>query len=210
MLARLFVIVGGLLVLALTAALVGPYFVDWTSYRADFEREASAILGRKVTVEGEASARLLPFPSVTFSDVVGRRRRRTASRRMTVETFSMDAELAPFLRGEFLIFDMRLVRPKAHDRHRRRRHGRLGDAPLGAVRRRAQITLEKLTITEGQIALRHAASGRTHLLTEINTEVSAKSLAGPWRVDGTLQARRHAHGASRFRPARSTRTAQCG
>ena len=31
---------------------------------------------------------------------------------MTVETFSMDAELAPFLRGEVLIFDMRLVRPK--------------------------------------------------------------------------------------------------
>ena len=32
---------------------------------------------------------------------------------MTIEKFSMDAELAPFMRGEFLIFDMRLVRPKA-------------------------------------------------------------------------------------------------
>ena len=50
MLARLFVFFGGLIVLALTAALVGPYFIDWTSYRADFEREASAILGRKVKV----------------------------------------------------------------------------------------------------------------------------------------------------------------
>jgi hypothetical protein len=46
MLARLFVIFGGLLVLALCAALVVPYFIDWTGYRADFEREASAILGR--------------------------------------------------------------------------------------------------------------------------------------------------------------------
>ena len=60
MLVRLFVIVGGLLVLALTAALVGPYFVDWTSFRADFERQASAILGRQVTVEGEAEARCCP------------------------------------------------------------------------------------------------------------------------------------------------------
>ena len=58
MLARLFVFFGGLIVLALTAALVGPYFIDWTSYRADFEREASAILGRKVKVEGAAT--LLP------------------------------------------------------------------------------------------------------------------------------------------------------
>ena len=69
MLARLFVFFGGLLVLALTAALVGPYFIDWTNYRAKFEREASVILGRQVTVEGAATARLLPFPSVTFSDV---------------------------------------------------------------------------------------------------------------------------------------------
>ena len=62
-------IFGGLFVLALTAALVVPYFVDWSSYRAGFEREASAILGRKVTVHGEATATILPFPSVTFSDV---------------------------------------------------------------------------------------------------------------------------------------------
>ena len=55
--------------MAFTLALVGPYFIDWTSYRADFEREASLILGRQVKVEGDATARLLPFPSVTFSDV---------------------------------------------------------------------------------------------------------------------------------------------
>ena len=82
---------------------------------------------------------------------------------MTVETFSMDAELAPFMRGEFLIFDMRLVQAEGDDRHRRRRHGRLGDAAVGAVRR-GQISLEKLTVTEGQSAMRHAASGRTHRL----------------------------------------------
>ena len=100
-----------MIVLALTAALVGPYFVDWTSYRADFEREASRILGRKVTVEGDARARLLPFPSLTFTNVT------VASAEpgvpaMTVDEFSMDAELAPFMRGEVLIFDMRLVRPE--------------------------------------------------------------------------------------------------
>ena len=141
--------------LALTAALVGPYFVDWTSYRADFEREASAILGRKVTVEGDASARLLPFPSVTFSDVsVGGSSNAPA---MTIETFSMDAELAPFLRGEFLIFDMRMVRPRAT----------VDVAADGTVDwtvrpstpfRASQISLERLTVTEGQITVRHAAS----------------------------------------------------
>lgn len=185
MLARLFVIFGGLFVLVLCAALVVPYFVDWTGYRAEFEREASAILGRKVTVQGDATARLLPFPSVTFSNVTvaGGPNGQPA---MTVETFSMDAELAPFLRGEVLIFDMRLVRPQAT----------IDIASNGtvdwAMRPSSpfdlnQISIEKLTVTEGQIKLSHAAGGRSHLISEINSTISAKSLAGPWRMDGTLR-----------------------
>lgn len=185
MLARLFVIIGGLLVLVLTAALVAPYFIDWTGYRADFEREASAILGRSVKVQGEARARILPFPSVTFTDVaVGGGSGGEPA--MTVEEFSMDAELAPFMRGEFLIFDMRLVRPKvtvAVDADGRIDWAMRPSSPFNP----AQIAIEKLTITEGQVRIRHAASGRDHLLSEVNTEISAKSLDGPWRVEGSLR-----------------------
>ena len=185
MLARLFVIFGGIFVLVLCAALVVPYFVDWTGYRAEFEREASAILGRKVTVRGDATARLLPFPSVTFSNVAvaGGPDGQPA---MTVETFSMDAELAPFLRGEVLIFDMRLVRPKATI-------DIAADGTVDWAMRPSspfdlnQIAIEKLTVTDGEIALRHAAGGRSHLVSEINSTISAKSLAGPWRMDGTLR-----------------------
>ncbi|MGI6856665.1 AsmA family protein [Mesorhizobium sp. 1B3] len=185
MLARLFVFIGGLVVLALTLALVGPYFINWTSYRASFEREASAMLGRKVTVRGDVSARLLPFPSVSFSDisVAGGPAGEPA---MTVETFSMDAELAPFMQGEFLIFDMRLVRPRMT----------IGIGENGAIDwavrpsspfDATQIALEKLTVTDGQVTIRHGFGGRDHVLSKINAEVSARSVAGPWRADGTLR-----------------------
>jgi hypothetical protein len=172
-------------VLALTAALVGPYFVDWSSYRADFEREASRILGRDVKVEGTASARLLPFPSVTFTDVkvAGVDPGETA---MSIETFSMDAELAPFLSGELLIFDMRLIRPVAHvdiDEQ-----GSLDWAVRPSVPVDAHnISLEKLTVTEGRVEVRHAASGRVHLVTEVNADISARALTGPWRLDGSMR-----------------------
>ncbi|MGO7823155.1 hypothetical protein ACC684_39325, partial [Rhizobium ruizarguesonis] len=56
-------------------------------------------------------ARLLPFPSVTLHEVrVGQEADGTPI--VKVEQFSMDAELAPFLSGEALIFDMRIVNPK--------------------------------------------------------------------------------------------------
>ncbi|WP_246666022.1 AsmA-like C-terminal region-containing protein [Aquamicrobium sp. LC103] len=174
-----------MIVLALTFALVAPYFIDWTSYRAEFEREAGRILGREVKVEGSATARILPFPSVSFSDVVvaGATPDEPA---MTVETFSMDAELAPFMRGELLIFDMRLVRPSvvidvAKD-------GMVDWSVRPSVPMDARnISLEKLTITDGTVSLRHEASGRTHALTEVNADISARSLAGPWRMDGSLR-----------------------
>ncbi|MGE0280026.1 MAG: AsmA-like C-terminal region-containing protein [Rhizobiaceae bacterium] len=183
MLARIFVLVGSLVVVALCAALIGPYFVDWTSYRADFEREASAILGRKVEVKGEADARILPFPSLSFTNIVVGGAEDPV---LTAESFSMDAELAPFLSGEVLIFDMRIVKPSA-----RVMVGEDGvidwtvrpSTPFDPSR----IALEKLTIVDGKLRIIDQAGGREHLLSEVNSTVSARSLRGPWRVGGSLR-----------------------
>jgi uncharacterized protein involved in outer membrane biogenesis len=183
MLARIFVLVGSLVVVALCAALIGPYFVDWTSYRADFEREASAILGRKVEVQGEAEARILPFPSLSFTNIVVGGDEDPA---LTAESFSMDAELAPFLSGEVLIFDMRIVKPSA----------RLVIGEDGVIDWTVRpstpfdpshITLEKLTVVDGKLRIFDRAGAREHLLSEVNTTVSARSLRGPWRVAGSLR-----------------------
>ncbi|MBB5702691.1 uncharacterized protein involved in outer membrane biogenesis [Ochrobactrum daejeonense] len=180
---RIFVIVGGLLVLLLTAALIVPPFVDWSGYRADFEREATRILGRPVKVAGDVSARLLPFPSVAFSDVrVGADATHPV---MTVDTFSMDAELMPFLRGQLLIFDMRVDRPRATislDKNGKIDWAIRPSTPLDPTK----IRVERLSIKDGEITLREDASGRSHTASEINTVMSANSLAGPWQANGTL------------------------
>ncbi|WP_420141395.1 AsmA family protein, partial [Sphingomonas sp.] len=88
--------------------------------------------------------------------------------------------------GEILIFDMRLVRPVAV----------LSTNDDGAIDwavrpstpfQPGQVALEKVTVTEGQVLVKHAASGREHRLTEINAELSATALTGPWRIDGSMR-----------------------
>ncbi|MCB1383800.1 MAG: AsmA family protein [Notoacmeibacter sp.] len=170
----------------LAAALILPWFVNWSSYKADFEREASAILGRAVSVKGKAEARLLPFPSVTFSEVEVAGPDGGAPV-MTAKTFSMDAELAPFLRGEILIFDMRLDRPVL-----RLVSGADGQLDL-ALRPQAppgvsQVTLESVKVTNGTVVLTHGSSGTEHRLDGIDGEVSADTLAGPWRAQARARA----------------------
>ena len=182
-LARLFVIFGGLLVLALFTALIGPYFIDWTSYRTAFETEASRVLGQPVEVRGSADARLLPFPSVTFSDVaIGKDAEGTPM--MTVDTFSMDVELAPFLSGEVRIFDMRLEHPSVTMQI-------MPDGSLDwALSARSAapgetVILEKVAVTDADIRIVDTQNGREHSARDIDATLSAKSLSGPWRIEGT-------------------------
>src|SRR5262249_30681769 len=56
-------------IIALIAALVGPYFIDWNQFRPQFEAEATRIVGAPVRVAGKLDARLLPAPSLQLRSV---------------------------------------------------------------------------------------------------------------------------------------------
>lgn len=185
MLGRILVTLGGLLVVALFAALLAPFFVDWTNFRRNFEDQASQLLGKKVVVHGAVSARILPFPSVTMEDVtVGTDV--DGSPLVRVARFSLDAELAPFMSGEARIFDMRIEEPKA--RIRLLPDGSLdwlrGSKPSIPAR---TVVLEKLSISGGTIEFIDQQSGRNRILTNLDAAVSARTLAGPWSVEGRAE-----------------------
>ncbi|WP_256477779.1 AsmA-like C-terminal region-containing protein [Aurantimonas marianensis] len=181
---RAFVLFGGLLVLALIGALVAPYFIDWTAYRDDFQREASAILGRDVVVRGEASARLLPFPSVTVGDVEVLDESGAAL--ATIGRFRMDAELAPYLSGEIFIYSMSLDRPAI--RIPIRPDGSIDwvvekpKIPTGAT-----VVLDNVAITNGTVRIENGLTGRSHELSGVEAVLSAGSLAGPLDGSGRFQ-----------------------
>lgn len=185
MLGRLLVFCGGLLVLVLFAALLAPLFITWTDFRKDFEDQASRIIGKKVTVHGAVEARILPFPSVTLNDVtVGQDEQGRPLVR--ADRFSMDAELAPFLSGEARIFDMRLEGPKVQLRL-------LADGTLDWLRNghsdipARTVVLENIHVTDGVIELVDEQAGRTRVVRGLNADMSARSLAGPWTVNGRAE-----------------------
>ena len=102
-------ILGGLVAVALFAALIGPYFINWNDYKGTFEAEAEKILGQPVRVVGTASATLLPLPSLTFTQVqVGETE---GAPMMTVEHFDVTIELMPLLEGEIRVVSMKLGKP---------------------------------------------------------------------------------------------------
>lgn len=182
-LVRLFIFLGGLFALGLIALLIGPYFIDWTDYRSQFQQQASRILGQKVVVNGDAELRILPFPSLTFNDLtVGESQ--SGQPMMTAKQFEVDIEISPFLSGEILIFDMRVVEPELTITL-------LADGTLDwALRSEKQLSgktlvLEKITVTDGKITLIDLQNQRRERITNINATLAAPEISGPWDIDGT-------------------------
>ena len=170
----------------LFAALIAPFFINWNSYRSDFEREASRILGHPVHVGGASHVSILPSPSLTFTDVeVGDP---GADPLMTIAQFSATFELVPLFQGQVHVTSMHLDHPVVHvsagadgtiDWMQR--------AANGAAVNPDNVALSDVRIDGGTLVYRDAGTGVTLAFDDIDANVSATSLAGPWRVDGTYR-----------------------
>ncbi|MEP1208786.1 MAG: AsmA-like C-terminal region-containing protein [Rhizobiaceae bacterium] len=183
---RFFAFLGGLLVLALVAALVAPSFIDWNQFKSRFESEASLTLGLPVKVKGQAGVRLLPLPSVTFTDIeIGASADSVPI--LIADSFKIDVELAPLLKGNVVVVDMQLSKPTLNVELNK--SGQLDIPEFGSQYKQLQstnVSLEHITISDALVRVSDARFNRLTEFVGLNATASAKSLKGPWRVDGSL------------------------
>src|SRR3984893_927796 len=169
------------IIIALVAALVGPYFIDWNQFRPQFEAEATRIIGAPVRVGGKLDARLLPAPSLQLrSVVVG-----GANDLGKVRADKLDVEfsLGSLMRGEVRATEL-TINGMALD---------LGLDPKGRVDWPAStgkfnlgtLSIDRLNLT-GRVALHDAASRGTLELNDIAFSGDVRSLAGSIRGDGNF------------------------
>jgi uncharacterized protein involved in outer membrane biogenesis len=168
-------------IIALIAALVGPYFIDWDQFRPQFEAEATQVIGAPVRVAGKLDARLLPSPSLRLrSVVVG-----GANELGKVRADKLDVEfsLGSLMRGEWRATEL-TINGMALD---------LGLDPQGRIDWPAStgkfnlgtLSIDRLNLT-GRIALHDAASRGTLELNDIAFSGDVRSLAGSVRGDGNF------------------------
>ena len=168
-------------IIALIAALIGPYFIDWNQFRPQFEAEAAQVIGAPVRVAGALEARLLPSPSLRLrSVVVG-----GANDLGKVRADKLDVEfsLGSLMRGEWRATEL-TISGAALD---------LGLDPQGRIDWPAStgkfnlgtLAIDRLNLT-GRIALHDASSRGTLELNDIAFSGDVRSLAGSVRGDGNF------------------------
>jgi large subunit ribosomal protein L24 len=169
------------LIIALVAALIGPYFVDWNQFRPQFEAEASQVLGAPVRVGGELDARLLPTPSLRLRSVVVGGANDLG--KIRADKLDVEFSLGSLMRGEWranqltingMSLDLGLDR-----------QGRI-DWPASTGKfNLGSLAIDRLNLT-GRIALHDAASHGTLELNDIAFSGDVRSLAGAVRGDGNF------------------------
>ncbi|HXL13009.1 MAG TPA: AsmA family protein [Bradyrhizobium sp.] len=168
-------------IIALIAALIGPYFIDWNQFRPQFEAEATRVIGSPVRVGGAFDARLLPTPSLRLGTVtVG-----GANDLGKVRADKLDVEfsLGSLMRGEWRANEL-TINGMALD---------LGLDSKGQIDWPASsgkfnlgtLAVDRLNLT-GRIALHDAASRATLELNNIAFSGDVRALAGSIRGDGNL------------------------
>ncbi|MBI5322355.1 AsmA-like C-terminal region-containing protein [Bradyrhizobium sp.] len=168
-------------IIALAAALVGPYFIDWNQFRPQFEAEASRIVGAPVRVAGKLDARLLPAPSLQLRSVtVG-----GANDLGKVRADKLDVEfsLGSLMRGEWRATEL-TINGMALDLGLDAR-GRIDWPSLTGSFNFGQLAIDRLNLT-GRAALHDASSRGTLELNDIAFSGDVRSLAGSIRGDGNF------------------------
>jgi len=179
---RLLLFSGCAVVLTLFMALVAPLFIDWERFRGTFEEEARQLLGQPVVVGGETNLRILPLPSISFSNVsIGEVRE--GEPLLTATRFQMKIELLPLLSGKVNVVDLALEAPRlvlsAQD------DGGIS-FPQGEGRAvAADVGFEKVSIINGSVHIEDLPDNKTVIVEGISGILSAPSITGPWSSDLT-------------------------
>lgn len=170
------------LILALLAALVGPFYVDWNQHRAAFETEASRLVGLQVRVRGAIEARLLPVPSLVLNDVkIGPAGEEP---RLHAQSLRLVLGLGPLVKGEVRATNMRLVEPEFSiglDAT-----GRIDWPGMAMGLDPDAISIERLTVQNGRVTLTDAASNGKAVLEKLDFSGEMRSLFGPFKGEGAF------------------------
>lgn len=169
-------------ILALLAALFGPYFVDWNAQRGNFEQQASTLTGLPVRVAGKMDVRLLPSPSLVLSDIeIGKPGDAQALR---AKALGMEFALPSLFSGKLRAVELKVVGPELKLSLDRDGRAVLPQALAGL--NAEALSIDKLEIEDARIELSDAASQARLVLGKLWFNGEVRALPGPFRGEGAF------------------------
>lgn len=105
--------VAAVLAAVLGVAMAAPSFIDWNAYKGAITERAEPLLGRKIALDGDVSAALLPAPHLSLRGVrIANKDGAAKPDMLRLERIDARLDLAALLTGRVGIASLTLVRPE--------------------------------------------------------------------------------------------------
>ena len=187
-----------LLALVVAALFLVPPYLDWERFKPEITERLEALTGRDLAIDGAVAVSLLPTPEITIADLrIANAPGAAAPDLARIKSLDLALALGPLLGGEIAVTSLEMVEPVIELQ-------RLGDgrpnwlleraaaAPAGGAPEAAALEparIDSATIRNGVIVYRRSGDRPPERIERIDAELTARSLGGPFRADGSFAVR---------------------
>lgn len=187
---RVLLAIGGLLVGLLATLFAAPAMVDWNRYRGVLEEEATRLLGREVRLGGRVNLRLLPVPYVQFEQVRIADTQGSVGRPMFMaDNFTVWLSVGALLSGAIEAKNIELTKPTVTlvlDGKGGGNWASLSPEHFRGSYIPARVAFDAVRISDGTLAILGPDGTPKTKFMDVNGELSAQALEGPYRLAATF------------------------
>ncbi|MBK9585187.1 MAG: AsmA family protein [Alphaproteobacteria bacterium] len=197
---RALIIVPFVLVVLLAVALVAPGFMDWNQYKGQAQQQVKTYTGLDLELAGDIGFTILPSPRFMAEGVTIKAPEGSKSETLVAfERLDVNVDLMPLLSQKLSIKYITLVKP--HVNLEMLETGKLNamtpelealtggeqqDQSQSAKTAPPAISLDKIVIDDGQFSYYDHKTKAETLIRNINADLMAKTLFGPYQANGSL------------------------
>ncbi|MCB1783341.1 MAG: AsmA family protein [Alphaproteobacteria bacterium] len=195
---RLLIALPTILVLLLAAVFVGPSFIDWNKYKPEITEQVKKATGYNMALEGDLAFSLLPWPrlSIEKTSISVPVEGTPSSPFASFDRLDISVALMPLLSQELQVKTVTIVKPEINLTVLA--NGKLnalspeieamtaGKEKKDANNAIPSVSLDKIKIKDGTFTYADSKSKSQVKLENINADISATSLFGPYTIDGSI------------------------
>lgn len=182
-----------LLLLVIFGGVGGVFYyisnIDWNQHKDKIAAQFSEITGKKIVFSGPVHLTLLPSANLTAEDVKIFNPDDTGGEPLArIKSLVADLNVAALVKGDFDVKMMSLVEPDI--RFEMDENGKLNwESPLSDAQKskmeNIQLVLDSVMIKNAKLSYVDAVRDINLRVDNLNAEVIAQSIFGPYRIEGT-------------------------
>ncbi len=198
---RALIIIPAILILLIAVALIAPSFIDWNQYKPQIQAKVKETAGLDIELAGDIGFSVLPSPAIQIEKVAVKSPAGSKSENaMTFDRLDVNVDLIPLLSKEVSVNYITLIKPEINLEMLATEklnimtpeiESMMGDKEPAEEEQKTSsagpnISFNKVVIKDGLFNYYDHKTKSETIVRNINTELVAKSVNGPFSADGSL------------------------